>query len=108
MKRFILDPTKAAGDKYSLIVTPSVLARMASSAETLRKAMEISARLTVLGPSVRAEAGARSRAICWHLAATLSLPQSLLRMAHREFTTTCLHLLLHPKGVPQNGIIGVA
>jgi predicted O-methyltransferase YrrM len=46
MKRFILQPTKAAGDKYSpVIVTPSVLARMASSAETLRKAMEISARL---------------------------------------------------------------
>jgi predicted O-methyltransferase YrrM len=46
MKRFLLDPTKAAGDKYSpVVITPSALARMASSAETLRKAMEISARL---------------------------------------------------------------
>ena len=46
MKRFLLDPTKAAGDKYSpVVVTPSALARVASSAQTLRKAMEISARL---------------------------------------------------------------
>src|SRR5262245_38660403 len=46
MKRFLLDPTKAAGDKYSpVVITPSALARMASSAETLRKAMEISAGL---------------------------------------------------------------
>ncbi len=46
MKRFLLDPTKAAGDKYSpVVITASTLGRMASSAETLRKAMEISASL---------------------------------------------------------------
>src|SRR5262249_36976205 len=43
---FLLDPAKPAGDKYSpVVVTPSALARIASNADTLRKVMQISARL---------------------------------------------------------------
>jgi predicted O-methyltransferase YrrM len=46
VKRFLLDPANFAGDKYSpVVVTPSALARIASSADTLHKVLEISARL---------------------------------------------------------------
>lgn len=46
MKRFLLDPSTAAGDRYSpVVVTPTTIARRASSARVLRAARDLSRRL---------------------------------------------------------------
>lgn len=47
MKRFLLDPSKVAGDLYSrVIVTPETIARRASSGRTLRRVLELAQKLS--------------------------------------------------------------
>ena len=47
MRRFLLDPSRAAGDLYSpVIVTPESIASRASSRRVLRKALELTQKLS--------------------------------------------------------------
>jgi len=46
MKKFLLDPSQAAGDKYSpVVISPQSIARRASSAQTLRAVSDLCAEL---------------------------------------------------------------
>lgn len=47
MKRFLLDPSQAAGDRYSpVVISPNAVARKASSAEILRRVLGLTSGLT--------------------------------------------------------------